>query len=89
MYNTNIFCWDYIDIKSSLIEETLQKIDLGNNSELHLISPDGRDIAARIENDESQLIDTAESQNRITNQDFYSKIITNEVGDSLDRKSVV
>ncbi|NLE24646.1 MAG: HAMP domain-containing protein [Clostridiaceae bacterium] len=75
-----------IDIKSSLIEETLQKIDLGNNSELHLISPDGRDIAARIENDENQLIDTAESQNRITNQDFYSKIITNEVGDSFTDK---
>lgn len=75
-----------IDIKSSLIEETFQKINLGNNSELHLISPDGRDIATRIENGESQLIDTTEAQNHITNQDFYSKIVASEVEDSFTDK---
>lgn len=75
-----------IDIKSSLIEETLRKINLGSNSELHLISPDGRDIAVRVENGESQLINTTEARNNITNQSFYSKILANEVEDSFTDK---
>jgi hypothetical protein len=37
-----------VDIKAELIESILQEIDLGNNSELHLISPDKRDIAVEM-----------------------------------------
>lgn len=72
-----------IDVKLALIEETFNKINLGNNSELHIISPDGRDIGTRAVNDEIQLIDTTESTNQIINQDFYSKIISSDVKGSF------
>jgi methyl-accepting chemotaxis protein len=83
---TNTKNYRAIDIKSSLIEDSLKKINLGNNSELHLISPDGRDIGIRVENGEIQLIGTTESNNQITKQHFYSKIITSEVEDSFTDK---
>ena len=75
-----------IDIKSSFIEETLQQINLGNNSELHLVSPDGRDFAIRVENGEVRLIDTTQLDSHITEQEFYSRIISDEIEYSFTDK---
>jgi len=75
-----------IDVRPSLIEENLQKVNLGNGSELHLISPDGRDIGVRFENNIGRIIDTTEPGNNITNQQFYSRIIANEEESSFTDK---
>lgn len=72
-----------IDIESSLIEEALIKINLGKNSELHLVSPEGIDIATRVENGESRIIDEAQSDNLIRDYEFYSKIVENEAANSF------
>lgn len=72
-----------IDIKSELIESVLKEIDLGNNSELHLVSPDNRDIAYRMTGEKSELIDTNNADNLITGMKFYSNI-TGEEGTFFD-----
>ncbi|MGI6623357.1 MAG: methyl-accepting chemotaxis protein [Acetivibrionales bacterium] len=74
----------FIDLKADLIESILKEIDLGNNSELHLISPDKRDIAFEMVGGESKLIDTTDAGNIITDMNFYSNISDNE-GTFFDR----
>lgn len=66
-----------IDIKMDLITEALGGINLGNDSELHLISPDGLDMAAVVNNNVSGPLDTSDANNQILGQDLYANINKN------------
>jgi methyl-accepting chemotaxis protein len=63
-----------IDIKEKLISDILGVINLGNNSEIHLISPDGKDIAYVMIEGESKALDTSDSYNRVSEQEIYQTI---------------
>ena len=64
-----------LDLKENFVESMLKGINLGENSELHLISSDERDIAYKITDEgTSELIDT-DDKNKITDTMFYSRII--------------
>lgn len=67
----------FIDLKADFIETMLKELNLGNRSELHLISPDGRDIAFGIIDGLSKSLDTADAKNNISDKEFYSKISGN------------
>lgn len=63
-----------LDLKENFVESMLKGINLGENSELHLISSDERDIAYKITDEgTSELIDT-DDKNKITDTMFYSRI---------------
>lgn len=62
-----------IDVKPEFVSEALNKINLGNGSELHLISPDNRDIAYVMSDGESKVLDTASPQNQIAGMEFCIK----------------
>jgi methyl-accepting chemotaxis protein len=66
-----------IDIKAQLIKDMLNKIDLGKNVEIHLISPDGIDIANDI---------AAKRASVVTGEKFYKDI---QKGKDLDGASKV
>jgi len=75
-----------IDVRTSIFEENLQEVNLGNRSELHLISPDGRDIGVRFEDGICQIIDISDPSINITSQPFYSKLISDEEMTSITDK---
>ncbi len=63
-----------IDIKPEAVAEVMNDIDFGDGSELHLISPDGRDIAYGRLNNECMLLDTADESNQIIGKNIYERI---------------
>jgi hypothetical protein len=63
-----------IDLKSDFIESLLKEVNLGDNSELHLISPDKRDTAFKMIDGTCTPVDTNENENNITNLELYNKI---------------
>lgn len=63
-----------IDIKLDLISAAIGDTNLGNGSELHFISPDGKDIAFRTVNGVGQPLDTTDTTDQMTAQSFYAKI---------------
>ena len=63
-----------IDVKPESIDNVLKDINLGEGSELHLISSDNTDIAYGVTNNETQLLDTTDANNTITGQEFYKSI---------------
>lgn len=67
-----------IDFNAELIETILEKINLGDNSELHLISSDNIDIAFQMVNGESNRINISEAEILITDMDFYLNISEKE-----------
>lgn len=70
-----------ITIKPSLADSALKDISLGTASEVHLISPDGRDIAyGTMEEGESRELDTALAENQIINTALYSEMTSDENG---------
>ncbi len=74
-----------LDLKENFVESMLKGINLGENSELHLISSDKRDIAYKITDEgTSELIDT-DDKNKITDTMFYSRITeAQEAGTFID-----
>lgn len=74
-----------LDLKENFVESMLKGINLGENSELHLISSDERDIAYKITDEgTSELIDT-DDKNKITDTMFYSRITgAQEAGTFID-----
>lgn len=73
-----------IDLKIDLIKSLLEEINLGDNSELHLVSPDNRDVAFEILEGSSMLIDTNDVNNNITDKEFFSRI-TDTDGTFIDK----
>jgi methyl-accepting chemotaxis protein len=73
-----------IDLKTELIESILNEINLGDRSELHLVSPDNRDIAFEFAEGSSKLLDTNDTNNHITDKEFYSKM-TDSDGTFIDK----
>ena len=67
-----------IDVKLEAIMDALKKINLGTGSELHLISPDGRDLNPA---DEGTV---TENKNPITNEKFYKDLVAGEVESGSD-----
>jgi len=65
-----------ITIKPGLISEAIEDINLGQNSELHLISPDKRDIAYRMQDGENRELDTSVPENQLINTGLYSEIVS-------------
>ncbi|HHW32364.1 MAG TPA: methyl-accepting chemotaxis protein [Clostridiaceae bacterium] len=64
----------YIDIKSDIIKNLLEEIQLGNNSEIHLISPDNQDVYHIFSEENSN--DTHDVN--IHEQDFFQSIRNGE-----------
>jgi methyl-accepting chemotaxis protein len=62
-----------IDLKPAMIQKALGDINLGENSELHLISPDGRDMAFKTNNSEIENIDTSIKENQITEHELFAE----------------
>ncbi|MGI6085486.1 MAG: methyl-accepting chemotaxis protein [Acetivibrionales bacterium] len=60
-----------IDLKADFIEAMLKELNLGERSELHLISPDGRDIAFEIVDGQSKSLDTSNAESSISDEAFY------------------
>ncbi len=69
-----------ITVRPNLVSNALMDIHLGNGSELHLISPDGTDIAYRMLEGENQDLDTSVPENQVINTDLYSDIVSGEDG---------
>jgi len=65
-----------VTVKPGLVSDAIMDIDLGNGSELHLISPDGRDIAYGAVDGVNQELDTSVPENQLFNSDLYSNIIS-------------
>lgn len=68
-----------LDMKADLINNYLTKMNLGRGSEIHLISPDGKDIRPELASDPAGQ-QTAEAKpdahKSIANEEFYKKIST-------------
>lgn len=69
-----------IDLKPAMIQKALGDVNLGENSELHLISPDGRDMAFKTNNSVIESLDTSIEENQITGHELYTKAIESEEG---------
>lgn len=67
-----------IDFNAELIGAILKEIDLGTNSELHLISPDNVDIGFRMYEGDNEPIDTVEAGASLTDMDFYLNMLDDE-----------
>lgn len=67
-----------IDFNAELIGDILKEIDLGNNSELHLISPDNVDIGFRMYEGDNEPIDTVEAGASLTDMDYYLNMLDDE-----------
>ena len=67
-----------IDFKEDLIDSVLQEINLGDHSELHLISPDRRDIGFEVTEGTSTRISVSDSGSYLDEMDFFSKITEDE-----------
>ncbi|NLU52864.1 MAG: methyl-accepting chemotaxis protein [Clostridiaceae bacterium] len=63
-----------IDLKESLITDAFSGVNLGNSSELHLISPDGRDIAYIVNEGVMEALDTTSEENQIVGLDFFESL---------------
>jgi methyl-accepting chemotaxis protein len=63
-----------LNLRPDAITNALQNTDLGEKSELHLISPDNVDIAFFTEDSKSQFLDTSVNENKIIDKEFYKKI---------------
>ena len=61
-----------VDINESMIESVFNTIDLGENSELHFISPDKSDIAFELKGGERTRMEEAEAVSYLDEMDFYS-----------------
>ena len=61
-----------INIDTRAIETVIHDIDLGSGSQVHFISPDGRDIASHRHDIETQY------QEQIIEQDFYQDVIASD-----------
>ena len=64
-----------IDMKPEFTEKTLKEINLGNNSELHLITPDQKDFAYRTIDGVSEALDTQDANNQIIESSIFSSIM--------------
>jgi methyl-accepting chemotaxis protein len=60
-----------IDIKLSIIEDVLEKINPGNCSGIYLVTPDNREISFTVDKDRQKI----ESTIHVSEHDFYTKII--------------
>lgn len=66
-----------IDVKKDVVQKLMDQISLGENSQIHLVSPDGSDltksfVAAAIQ------ADTSEKASNITSEAFYRDIAVSE-----------
>jgi len=69
-----------ITVKTNLVSNALMDVQLGDGSELHLISPDGRDIAYMMKDGASEVMDTSVPENQVVNTALYADIVANEAG---------
>ena len=69
-----------IDLKPAMIQNALGDVNLGENSELHLISPDGQDMAFKTNNSEIENLDTSIKENQIIGHEIFVKAVENEEG---------
>lgn len=65
-------------VKRNLVSDSMNNVTLGENSELHLISPDRKDIALRVVDNASQIIDTSEAVAQVINTSFYNEMVSRE-----------
>lgn len=69
-----------IDINEKMLNDAISEINLGNGSELHIISPDDREFAYAMNEDGTiTQLDTTIEDNQIIKLDFYSKIKSGEI----------
>lgn len=76
MGNQNTIGILFIDLKLDVVENLLKKLNLGKGSEVHLISPDGRDISS-VQADQTEGVQEATD---ISKQDFYQSVLKSEEG---------
>jgi methyl-accepting chemotaxis protein len=67
-----------LDLKEDVISNYLQKMDLGKSSEVHLVSPDGKDICPRIYVNSSSKDKTSGVDGNITDDDFFKNIVASK-----------
>lgn len=67
-----------IDIKEQLITDALRGVSPGSGSELHLISPDNRDIVYGMDDTAGELLNISGTQDPITGLEFYKRIMESE-----------
>lgn len=78
MYGSEVVGLLIIDLKNSFIAEALEGIDLGNGSQLHLITPDMRDIGYEMTDGDSVPLDEADEESKLVNASFFSSIFESE-----------
>ncbi len=67
-----------VDVKPEMIDEALLDVNLDTNSEIHLISPDGKDIAYRRDIQGNSQLDTSDPANQIVGLQLYTRISENQ-----------
>jgi methyl-accepting chemotaxis protein len=64
----------FINVKLNTILDPLKQLNLGNGSEVHLISPDGRDLSPSF----SEEVNEKAGQGVFLNQPFFTKIVSSK-----------
>lgn len=67
-----------INIKPELITDALKDINLGEDSEVHLISPDKRDIAYVVKENIGEALDATLPENQIIETEFFQTVANKE-----------
>lgn len=67
-----------IDIKEQLITDAFKDVNTGKGSELHIISPDGRDIVYGFDDTAEELVNISAGEESITGLEFFRKITESE-----------
>ncbi len=70
----------FIDIKQQAIFDMLKQMDLGQQSEVHLISPDGRDISPALSDEDN----VKANRSIFIDQEFFTKLINAEADHGYD-----
>lgn len=65
----------FIDATYDLITDAIEGVDLGNGSQLHIITPDSREIVFALNEGNAELLDTSDENNSILDNAFYQKIV--------------
>ncbi|SHI67045.1 methyl-accepting chemotaxis protein [Thermoclostridium caenicola] len=63
-----------IDVNDRLAADAFHGVNPGSGSELHLVSPDNRDIVYEMDEESGTLVMSTEAREPITGMDFFAKI---------------
>ncbi|NLU53058.1 MAG: methyl-accepting chemotaxis protein [Clostridiaceae bacterium] len=68
-----------IDVNYSLIKDVIEGVDLGNGSQMSILTPDNKEIAFALNGENVEYLDSSNITNSIIDNTFYQKIAESQV----------